>query len=60
MKSPLKIKHVTVRLTESQYRKFLRKVDRHSDVSNTLRRLIDAFIENRVSVYPPENHHKEN
>lgn len=52
-------KFMTVRLAPSVHKAFRAKAERYGGVSEVLRELVTAFIEDRVTVIPPSNPRKE-
>lgn len=50
---------MTVRLKPADHKAFRAKASRYGGVSEVLRELVTAFIEDRVTVIPPSNPRKE-
>lgn len=46
--------HMGVRLSADMKRQFLQKAAKYGGQSEVLRELIHAFIENRITIAPPE------
>lgn len=52
-------KFLTVRITPTQHKAFSVKAERYGGVSEVVRELVTAFVEDRVTVIPPSNPRKE-
>jgi|LauGreSuBDMM15SN_2_FD.fasta_scaffold57654_4 hypothetical protein len=51
---------MTVRLKPSDHKAFRAKASRYGGVSEVLRELVVAFLEDRMTITPPSNPRKEN
>lgn len=47
--------YLTVRVNQQLRQKFQRKAERYGQPSNVMRELIEAFIEDRLTIVPPVN-----
>ena len=47
--------YLTVRVSQQLRQKFQRKAERYGQPSNVMRELIEAFIEDRLTIVPPVN-----
>ncbi len=51
-----KNRFLTVRFTQSEYKKFSQKTVAYGGVSKVVRELVSAFNEDRAVIQPPVNH----
>lgn len=47
--------YLTVRVSQQIRQKFQRKAERYGQPSNVMRELIEAFIDDRLTIIPPVN-----
>lgn len=55
MQKPVKNRYVGTRVSEEVSFKFQRRALKHGNPGEVLRELIEAFIENRITISPPTN-----
>lgn len=50
-----KSKFLSVRLTPADHRAFFKKSERYGNPSDLLREIVQAFLEDRLTITPPTN-----